>query len=238
MISYSQRVNDHSADIHTIQHYINSPNTTGTFIELGAFDGFHYSNTKLLEDNLKFSGILIEPSPISFKKLVINRPNCKNYNCAISQKQGTIEFMGDNRAVGGINLTEEWTTAWNINRNNNVKVKTARLSDIIKESGLKYIDFFSLDVEGSELDVLKTIDWSIPIYIIVMEVASVTANVDGEKNVEECRKILRAQGFTSDEKRYGLDEWWINENYFRKDLLFKPLKNDPMTQSPQTNSRD
>ncbi len=42
----------------------------------------------------------------------------------------------------------------------------------------------------------------------------------GRKNVEECRQILRVNGFTTDGKRYGLDEFWINENYFRKNILF------------------
>ena len=50
-----------------------------------------------------------------------------------------------------------------------------------------------------------------------MEVSSWISN----EKVEKCRKILKNNGFTSDGKIYGLDEWWINENYFRKDLLFK-----------------
>jgi len=62
-------------------------------------------------------------------------------------------------------------------------------------------------------------DWAIPVYIICIEVSAWGEN--GQRDVEECRKILESKGFTSDGVRYGLDEWWINENYFRKDLLYK-----------------
>lgn len=51
---------------------------------------------------------------------------------------------------------------------------------------------------------------------------SYSQEVNGYRaDVEECRKILESKGFTSDDIRYGLDEWWINKNYFRKDLLYK-----------------
>jgi hypothetical protein len=61
-------------------------------------------------------------------------------------------------------------------------------------------------------------DWTIPVYFICMEVTA--WGEVGRKNVEECRQILRVNGFTTDGKRYGLDEFWINENYFRKNILF------------------
>ena len=34
----------------------------GKYIELGALDGIQYSNTKFFEDNLGWSGVLIEPT--------------------------------------------------------------------------------------------------------------------------------------------------------------------------------
>lgn len=48
----------------------------GVFIELGAVDGIYISNTKYLEDNFNWTGLLIEPNYKEFKKLEINRTNC------------------------------------------------------------------------------------------------------------------------------------------------------------------
>ena len=35
--------------------------------------------------------------------------------------------------------------------------------------GIKYVDFFSLDVEGSEARVLATMDWTIPVRVWCIE---------------------------------------------------------------------
>ena len=194
-ITYSQRVNGHSADILLLKNFLNVKREDGVFLELGACDGIYISNTKALEDMLNYSGVLIEHRLSHYNKLVENRPRCKNYNCKISTKDG--------------------------DKDETVNVPCKKLSDILHHENIKYIDFWSLDVEGDELEVLKTMDWDIPVYIICIEVT-----VWGEKDkeiVEECRKILRDKGFESNGKKYGLDEWWINNNYFRKDLLFNAV---------------
>jgi len=217
--SYSQLIDGHRIDVHLFENYINIKNCQGIFLELGACNGIYLSNTKALEDYLNFTGILIEPGINDYNQLIHNRPNCKNYNCAIDEKEGFFEYIGDGTGVGGLinNLSETWIKAWKLNKNNIQKVQTRKLCDILHENKIKYIDFWSLDVEGSELNVLKTMDWSIPVYIIVLEVSA--WGEKGQQDVEKCRNILRKQNFTCDGKRYGLDEWWINENYFRKKYL-------------------
>lgn len=220
--SWSQSVNGHKADVHLFKNYINQKRADGIFLELGGYDGITYSNTFGLEKYLKFRGILIEPSPISFKKMIKNRPRCINVQCAISNTLKEIEFVGDGTAVGGpknvldtmVNNNQTWEKVWKLNQKK-VKVKAERLDNILHKYNVKYIDFWSLDVEGSELEVLKTMDWNIPVYLIVMEVKSWIS----EEKVEQCREILKNNGFVS-EGIYGIDEWWINKNYFRKDLLF------------------
>ena len=87
------------------------------------------------------------------------------------------------------------------------------MSSILQESKLKYIDLFFIDVEGSELDVLNTMDWSIPVYIICIEMHSYESR---QKEQEEIRKILTDKGFTY-KKTIAEDEIWVNESYFRKD---------------------
>src|SRR5579862_1507541 len=59
----------------------------GTFIEVGAFDGLRFSNTKLLEELCGWTGILIEPSENLFQKLRDNRPTARCFQCAL----GTFE---------------------------------------------------------------------------------------------------------------------------------------------------
>ena len=88
--------------------------------------------------------------------------------------------------------------------------------DILNKSHLKYVDLMTIDVEGGELMALETMDWSIPVYVIVIECHA----VHEEKN-EKCRNVLLSQGFVMMNHFCG-NEFWVNPSYFRKELLWDP----------------
>ena len=70
----------------------------GVFVEVGALDGFGASNTYFFEKERNWSGLLIEPNPIEFKKMLeIDRPLSKMENCAISNEEREINFL----SIGG-----------------------------------------------------------------------------------------------------------------------------------------
>ena len=92
------------------------------------------------------------------------------------------------------------------------------ISDILNKSNIKYIDCISIDVEGGEEVVLKTMDFNIPIYVICIELDGHNIEKD-----ERCRKILIEKGFTF-KIRININEFWINENYYRKELLYDETK--------------
>ena len=57
-------------------------------------------------------------------------------------------------------------------------------------------------------------NFNIPVYLICIE-------LDGH-NIEKdeiCRQILINNGFSFD-KRICINEFWVNHNYYRKDLLY------------------
>ena len=206
---YSQQ----GEDIYIYDNFINKTVPDGTFIELGAVDGVIYSNTKFFEDKLKFSGILIEPTN-QYIKLIQNRPHCKCYNIAVNYTNEKVKFLGDFATAGLVTtMDEKFKNIWHQD-SSEYYVDGEPISEIIKKSNMKYIDLFTIDVEGGELVVLETMDFSIPIYLICIE-------LDGH-NIEKddkCRKILIEQGFVL-KKRLAINEFWINENYFRKELLY------------------
>ena len=182
----------------------------GVFLEMGALDGVKFSNTKFFEDNSNWTGVLIEPLPDDYQKLVKNRPNARCYNCAVSKTVGEIELYV-NDAVSSVkhNTDEGAFDAWH--RGNNVqviKVPSKRLDTILHDAGVRHIDLWSLDVEGSEYEALETMDWSISVYLIYMEMQ----NLDRK---ERCHSILRANGFNL-VRLYGINEVWINPVHRRK----------------------
>jgi len=192
----------------------------GTFVELGGFDGITFSNTKGIEDTFGFKGVLIEPSD-AFVAMDINRPNTQNYRAAIS-KEPSVLFYGSTPVAGTqknkmaedrYQLADTYGfSRKEVYEKNSYKVPGLPISQILQDSKLKYIDLFFIDVEGSELDVIETMDWSIPVYLICIEM-----HHDDHKKEDRAliRKTLIDKGFTYN-KKIADDEIWVNESYFRK----------------------
>jgi FkbM family methyltransferase len=230
---YSQETSKHGRIIDKLvmNKYVNYWKTSplkkvdGVFVEVGAFDGNIYSNTKALEDNLNWSGILIEPSPNNFKNLSTNRPKNINISSAISCVESEyLKFYDDNGVLGGLTHILDkcvqksgrtWIDAWKIN-NSQIEVKVDKLSNIFDNNNIKYVDFLSIHVNGAELEVLETINWNIPIYVISIHMSA--WGEFGKTIAKKNRELLSYNGFIMDDK---LDdhEIWVNNNYFRRKLL-------------------
>jgi len=205
---YSQQ----DEDKYIIQYLLKEKINDGVFLEIGACDGVLYSNTKTLEDYFGFTGILIEPQLNYYNQLIKNRKKCKCYNYAVTNKDDEyIDFIGDN-AEGGIvnnintdlNKFTHWTP---------YKVKNEKMKNIIEKSNFKYIDIMIIDVEGSEFELLQSIDFNFPIFCIIIEAHS----TEQEKN-KIFGNYLLLKGFTYKERQRG-NEIWLNHNYFRKHLF-------------------
>ena len=144
----------------------------GFFIEVGANNGFSESNTYYLERFRNWNGILIEPIPHLYQECVNERPKSKVFNCALVSQDfpdSEIEMMyghlmslvkgafNDERleservAFAGRKLGFTPYT---------VKVRARTLTSILDEANVQKIDFFSLDVEGFELNALQGLDFN------------------------------------------------------------------------------
>jgi FkbM family methyltransferase len=129
----------------------------GTYIEMGALDGIQYSNTYVFHKALSWKGVLVEISPKNFARLQKNRPNeLALVHAGVCKEEGTVHFMDMASAVSGV-----WEFAPPPFRNYWWKGKTLEdttpircvpLRAILAEQGPTFFaDFFSLDVEGAEL---------------------------------------------------------------------------------------
>jgi len=205
-------------DFFVALNYINKFTQDGIFVELGAYDGITYANTAFFERSLNMTGILIEPSKNKFDECVKNRPRSICHNVGIDYTCGEIDFIGENDATGSITkcITDEFKSLWHKN-SNITKVKTCPIKDLLKD--IKYIDFFSIDVEGCEKLVLDTMDWNIEIYVICIELDGHNGDKDNQ-----CREILKNNGFTFDVK-ICINEFWVNKSYSRRDVLYDAMAN-------------
>ena len=65
----------------------------GIFVDVGAHDGVSINNTLYFEKYNNWTGINIEPIKKVYDKLLENRPNCVNINCAVCNNDGETDFL-------------------------------------------------------------------------------------------------------------------------------------------------
>jgi FkbM family methyltransferase len=132
----------------------------GTFIEIGAHDGVYLSNTYLLEKTYDWKGICVEPIPNIYSKLKENR-NCVCVNKAVYKESDcTIDFLlsPDSQLSG---IADHVIDSYKSRYDKIIQVDTITIDDLITQNNFpNYIDYLSIDTEGSELDILKTIDFN------------------------------------------------------------------------------
>jgi len=142
----------------------------GVFLDIGAHDGLSINNTLYFEKNNGWTGINVEPIKKVFDKLVINRPNSTNLNYAVCNYEGETDFVcntGYTEMISGIKDTFDKRHFARLQNEMKryggtteiIKVKTKKIENICKENNVSHINYLSIDVEGAEFEVIKSIDF-------------------------------------------------------------------------------
>ena len=142
----------------------------GVFVDVGAHDGLSINNTLYFEKYNNWTGINIEPIKSVYDKLIINRPNNININCAVCNSDGETEFLcntGYTEMISGIKDTFDQRHLYRLQRENKqmgsttemIKVNTKKLETIFRENNLTHVNYLSIDVEGAEFEVIKSINF-------------------------------------------------------------------------------
>ena len=142
----------------------------GFYVDVGAHDGISINNTLYFEKNNNWTGINIEPIKKVFDKLVINRPNNININCAVCNNDGETEFLnntGYTEMISGIKNSFDPRHLQRLQKENKqmgsttevIKVNTKKLETIFDENNILHVNYLSIDVEGAEFEVIKSINF-------------------------------------------------------------------------------
>ena len=127
-------------------------------MECGAYDGELSSNTLPLEVKHGWSGILIEPNPYYYTQLVGRNRNVTSLNACISteHRASLLHVPLNCPEYQGLGCQQQ-SYIRNESREDTIPIPCFTFSSIMDAFGLTSLDYFSLDVEGAELAVLKTI---------------------------------------------------------------------------------
>ena len=152
----------------------------GVFVDIGAHDGKSLSNTFFYEKALNWSGLCIEPLPKVFKQLKQNR-SCILVEGAAWKEDTTKQFRiveGYPETLSGFIDTYPDAHQKRIadeialmgGSSVDVDIKCFDVTKLLLKHKLTEINFLSIDVEGSELDILDSIDYDkIKIDVILAE---------------------------------------------------------------------
>lgn len=135
----------------------------GQFLDVGAHDGIATSNTYALESQLDWGGVCIEANPALAKECEKNRPKSCVIQAAVWSEEKEIEFelphSGNDflSRIGGISHNENYFAS-DFSKVEKLTMIAQPLSKLLGDGNLHF-HYFSLDVEGAELEALKGIAW-------------------------------------------------------------------------------
>jgi len=133
----------------------------GIYIDIGCYHPLQGNNTILLHKR-GWNGINIDINKTSIDLFNHLRPDDENLHLAVSNKNKIIKLYY-RKKINMLNTVDKNFAEKNFpNGFKTSKIKSLKLDDIIKKSKFnhKNIDFLNIDVEGHEINVLKSLNFN------------------------------------------------------------------------------
>jgi FkbM family methyltransferase len=189
-ISFSQEGEDKILE----DYFLNQQ--SGFYVEVGAHHPQRFSNSYLFY--LKgWRGINIDAMPGSMIEFNKVRPLDTNLEIGVSDKPGIIPFYVFNEKA--LNTFDEGVAKdrqekEDIHLDKVIEVAVERLENVLEKylPSNTIIDFLSIDVEGHDLEVLKSNNWDIyrPKVILIED------NVEEEQGYSRIRQYIESKGYS------------------------------------------
>ena len=180
----------------------------GFFVEFGATDGKLRSNSLLLEKKFAWEGILAEPGKNWHSALLANRSSIISKLCVSSSDGQEVDFfesihpeystMAEFRTLDHHVAARQYGEVY--------KVNTISLLSLLTQNGApSFIDYLSLDTEGSEYEILKMFPFN------QFSFGVITVEHNFNSNREHIYDLLSMHNYVRVlEEVSGYDDWYIN----------------------------
>jgi len=161
----------------------------GFYIECGAFSGEDLSDTLFFEMQRNWTGLLIEPHPEYHRSILSKNRNALVLRACLSHSShpmfARFRLHGWGSGVSALNINvkpDDKTIP-------ETDVQCFSLNSVMAAIGVRHVDLMVLDVEGSEVLILKNIDWKrlgVDVFIIEFK--------HDQKKLEEIRQVFNETG--------------------------------------------
>ena len=171
----------------------------GNYLDLGCFHPIRDNNTYQLYKK-GWRGINIDLNSLSIELFNYFRPKDINLNVGLAKNRGfkKLYFSGD---FSPLNTFDENHLKF-LNKNFKIeieelkyrKIKTQNINSILKKFKCSKVDFLTIDLEGYEHEILKTLNFKkFKINLMCIEILS--HNLKSKKNYTNIMKILKKNNF-------------------------------------------
>ena len=147
--------------------------------------GVRESNSRFFDLCLGWQGLLVEPNKRIYERMEKLRPNAHHLGVAPScnSTSDVVKFPD-----------HEYTNAVSNEEGASIEIHCGPLWYYLQQLGISHIDFWSLDVEGYEINILKTVDFEkVQIDVIISE--SVNRLEGTAERAEAVRSFLAQNDF-------------------------------------------
>ena len=204
----------------------------GIAMELGALDGTPntHSMTYEYEKSMGWRRILIDANPTYRPLLPFNSPAAFSAHAAICTQQTTVHYIVA-KYVGGIlefmalSFLKQWhgklyramTPPGNMSSLNfdlypEVKaVECVPLAQVLHKAHVDHVNYFILDVEGGELEVLKSINWHhVTFDVLCIETDEVNRPSGYTATISS---FLALKGYVNATAQQGRNTWFTHKDF-------------------------
>ncbi|KAG7673981.1 hypothetical protein NADE_004331 [Nannochloris sp. 'desiccata'] len=122
----------------------------GFYVDSGTNDPIAGSNSLFYDKCLGWDGICVEPQEV-WHQIIADARSCYLFKGCLASHSTSAVMQGDGQMAQAVFTNDTAAAAGS--------VQCATLKDILASQGHSSIDFWSLDVEGAEIDVLSSFDF-------------------------------------------------------------------------------
>jgi FkbM family methyltransferase len=179
----------------------------GFFVEFGATNGVDLSNTYLLETQFGWRGVLAEPARCWHSQLARSRSAAIEKRCVWSSSGATLKFnefeVGELSTIDAFSAGDSFRQARNAGRT--YDVQTISLDDLLEAHGApQLVDYLSIDTEGSELEILRSFDFSRRAFAVI------TCEHNYTPAREQIHELLSSKGYRRKHQELSeFDDWYV-----------------------------
>ena len=132
---------------------------SGFFLDVGALDGIHLSNSLAFEQ-AGWKGLCVEAHPGYITRLKANRPNSICEHCAISDRDADAQDFYASALGSFSSVSADFVSYFQKHFGQEklgykkIKVNFRTIDTLLANNNISHVDFVSLDIEGTEYEAL------------------------------------------------------------------------------------